>query len=210
MVSTFVRHGGSVGSRRYAKQEHGPFCDDSAGHGHAARSGRLDFRPWSQPPGRRPRASAPPSPAQVRRDHSGRRRLPRRAGRRSRSALGTRAVILSTGDLSFELTEERPSDGVVRVVCRHMKERELEAKVMRFVREIGIAPEGKVRTVVFDFTRSVVVFSTDEATYAAPAEGLWSDYADNVARMRPQHAPLIKYPHGRTESDTHAFVPHPD
>lgn len=39
-----------------------------------------------------------------------------------------------------------------RVVCRHMKERELEAGVMRFVREIGIAPEGKVRTVGFDLT----------------------------------------------------------
>jgi hypothetical protein len=85
-------------------------------------------------------------------------------------------------------------------MCRHMKDRELEAKVVRFVREIGIALEGKVRTVRFDFTRGVVVISTDEATYAAPAAGLWSDYADNVARIRPQHARLIKYPDGRTES----------
>ena len=91
-----------------------------------------------------------------------------------------------------------------------MKQRELEAKAMGFLREIGIAPEGKVRTVDFDLTKGVVVIHTDEATYAAPAEGLWSDYADNVARMRPQHAPLIKYPDGRTESDAHAFVPHPD
>jgi len=81
-----------------------------------------------------------------------------------------------------------------------MKDRELEAKVMRFVREIGIALEGKVHTVGFDLTRGVVVISTDEATYAAPAAGLWSDYADNGARIRPQHARLIKYPDGRTES----------
>ena len=86
------------------------------------------------------------------------------------------------------------------VLCRPMEDRELEAKVVRFVREIGIALEGKVRTVGFDFTRGVVVISTDEATYGAPAAGLWSDYADNVARIRPQHVPLIKYPDGRTES----------
>jgi hypothetical protein len=91
-----------------------------------------------------------------------------------------------------------------------MKERELEARVMRFVREIGIAPEGRVRTVGFDFTRGVVVIHTDEATYAAPAAGLWSDYADNVARMRPQPAPMTKYPDGRTEWGAHASVPHPD
>ena len=42
---------------------------------------------------------------------------------------------------------------------------------MRFVREIGIAPEGKVRTVGFDFMRGVVVINTDQATYAAPAAG---------------------------------------
>jgi hypothetical protein len=90
-----------------------------------------------------------------------------------------------------------------------MKEREFEAKVLRFVREIGIAPEGKVRTVGFDLTRGVVVINTDEATCAAPAAGLWSDYADNVARMRPQHAPLIKYAEGRTESGAH-WVPHPE
>lgn len=94
-------------------------------------------------------------------------------------------------------------------MCRHMKERELEAKVVAFVREIGIAPAGKVRTVAFDFMRGVVVIGTDEATYAAPAAGLWSDYADNVARIRPRHAPLIEYPDGRTESDVHACVPHP-
>ena len=80
---------------------------------------------------------------------------------------------------------------------------------MRFVREIGIAPEGKVLTVAFDFMRGVVVINTDEATYAAPAAGLWFDYADNVGRIRPRHAPLIKYPDGRTESDVHASVPHP-
>ena len=80
---------------------------------------------------------------------------------------------------------------------------------MRFVREIGIAPKGKVRTVSFDLTRGVVVINTDEATYAAPAAGLWSDYVDNVARMRPQRAPLITYADGRTESDAHASVPHP-
>ena len=95
-------------------------------------------------------------------------------------------------------------------MCRLMKDRELEAKVIRFVREIGITPEGKVRTVGFDLRGGVVVISTDEATYAAPAEGLWSDYADNVARARPQHAPLIKYPEGRTESDAHASVPRPN
>ena len=77
-----------------------------------------------------------------------------------------------------------------------MKDRELEAKVMRFVREIGIAAEGKVRTVDFDLGRGVVVISTDVATCAAPAAGLWSDYADNVARIRPEHAPLIRYPDG--------------
>ena len=80
-----------------------------------------------------------------------------------------------------------------------MKERELEAKVMAFVREIGIAPEGKVRAVGFDVMRGVVVIHADEATYAAPAEGLWSDYADNAARTRPRHAPLLKYPDERTE-----------
>ena len=83
-----------------------------------------------------------------------------------------------------------------------MKDRELEGKVMRFVREIGIALESKVRTVVFDLKRGVVVISTDEATYAAPAAGLWSDYVDNVARIRPQHARLIKCPEGRSESGT--------
>jgi hypothetical protein len=81
-----------------------------------------------------------------------------------------------------------------------MKDRELEAKVMRLVREIGIALEGKVRTVGFDFTRGVVVISTDQATYGAPAACLWSDYADNVARIRPQHARLIMRPDRRTES----------
>ena len=91
----------------------------------------------------------------------------------------------------------------------HMRERELEARVMRFVREIGIAPEGKVRMVGFDLRSGVVVINTDEATYAAPAAGLWSDYADNVARMRPRHATLIKYPDGRTESGADATMPRP-
>jgi hypothetical protein len=68
---------------------------------------------------------------------------------------------------------------------------------MRFVRELGIAPEGRVRTVDFDLGRGLVVISTGDAAYAAAAAGLWSDYADNVARMRPRHAPLIKYPDGR-------------
>ena len=86
-----------------------------------------------------------------------------------------------------------------------MTDRELEAKVMRFVREIGIAPDSKVRTVGFDLTRGVVVISTDEATYAAPAGGLWSDYADNVARVRPQHARLIKCSEGRTEPRADAW-----
>jgi hypothetical protein len=81
-----------------------------------------------------------------------------------------------------------------------MKERELEARVMRFVREIGIAPGGKVRSVAFDLTRALVVIGTDEATFAAPAAGLWSDYADNVARIRPRHAPLMRYPGGPTQS----------
>ena len=79
-----------------------------------------------------------------------------------------------------------------------MKDGELEAEVMRFVREMGVSLEGKVRTVGFDLRRGVVVISTDEATYAAAAAGLWSDYADNVARIRPKHAPLIEYPDGRT------------
>jgi hypothetical protein len=79
-----------------------------------------------------------------------------------------------------------------------MKDRELEAKVMRFVREIGIAPEGKVRTVSFDLTRAVVIIGTDEASFAAPAAGLWSDYVDHVARIRPRHAPLTRVPNGRT------------
>jgi hypothetical protein len=91
-----------------------------------------------------------------------------------------------------------------------MKDREFEAKVMRFVREIGIAPEGKVRTVGFDLTRGVVVISSDETTCAAPAAGLWSDYADNAARIRPQHAPLIKHPDERTESGGEASVPRPE
>lgn len=81
---------------------------------------------------------------------------------------------------------------------------------MRFVREIGIAPEGKVRTVDFDLTRGVVVINTDEATYVAPAAGLWSDYADNVSRLMPRHAPLIKNLGGRTELDAHASGPQPD
>jgi hypothetical protein len=85
-----------------------------------------------------------------------------------------------------------------------MKDRELEAKVMRFVREIGIAPGGKVHTVGFDLMRGVVVIGTKEATYAAPAAGLWSDYADNVARIRPQHARLIKCSDGRMESGADA------
>jgi hypothetical protein len=72
-----------------------------------------------------------------------------------------------------------------------MRERELEARVMQIVRAIGIAPEGKVRSVGFDLGRGVVVVVTDEATFAAPAAGLWSDYVDNVARIRPRHAPLV-------------------
>jgi hypothetical protein len=88
-----------------------------------------------------------------------------------------------------------------------MKERELEAKVMRFVREIGIATDGRVRSVGFDFTRGVVVVTAEEATYVAPATGLWSDYVDNVARIRPRHAPLIKDPDGGTGSPHHAAVP---
>ncbi len=63
-----------------------------------------------------------------------------------------------------------------------MEDRELEAKVMRFVREIGIAPDSKVRTVGFDLTRGLVVISTDEATYAAPAGDLWSGYAGYARR----------------------------
>jgi hypothetical protein len=85
-----------------------------------------------------------------------------------------------------------------------MRERELEAKVMRFVREIGIALDGRVRTVAFDVTRAVVVISTDEATYEAPAAGLWSDYADNVARIRPEHARLIKCSDELMESGANA------
>jgi len=82
-----------------------------------------------------------------------------------------------------------------------MEDRELAAKVMRFVREIGIAPEGKVRTVSFDLPRGVVIIGTDDASYVAPAAGLWSNFEDNVARIRPKHAELIRYPKGRTESD---------
>ena len=82
-----------------------------------------------------------------------------------------------------------------------MEDRELAAKVMCLVREIGIAPEGKVRTVSFDLTRCVVIIGTDDASYVAPAAGLWSNFEDNVARMRPKHAALIKYPKGPTESD---------
>ena len=36
-----------------------------------------------------------------------------------------------------------------------MKDRELDARVIRFIREIGIAPERKVQTVGFDLTRGV-------------------------------------------------------
>ena len=43
----------------------------------------------------------------------------------------------------------------------------------------------------------VFIIKTNEATYAAPYSGLWSDYADNVARRKAQHAPLIKYPDAR-------------
>ena len=75
---------------------------------------------------------------------------------------------------------------------------------MRFVREIGIEPDSKVRTVVLDLTRGVVVISTDEATCAAPAGDLWSDYVDNVARIRPQHARLIEYPEGGADSGADA------
>ena len=73
-----------------------------------------------------------------------------------------------------------------------MKDREFEIRVLRFIRELGIAPEGKVRTIGFDLSRRVVVISTEDATYATPAEGLWSDYTDHAARIRPQHAPLHK------------------
>ena len=55
-----------------------------------------------------------------------------------------------------------------------------------------------MRTVSFDLTRAVVIIGTDEASYLSPAAGLWSDYVDNEARMRPRHAALIKYPNGRT------------
>lgn len=65
---------------------------------------------------------------------------------------------------------------------------------MRFVREIGIAPAGKVLTVAFELTRGVVVITTDKATFTAPAAGLWSDYVANVARISPQRAPLIERP----------------
>ncbi len=70
---------------------------------------------------------------------------------------------------------------------------------MRFVREIGIA-RGQGANGGLRPQAKRVVISTDKAAYAAPAAGLRSDYADNVARIRPQHAPLIKYPDGRTES----------
>ena len=82
-----------------------------------------------------------------------------------------------------------------------MKDREFEATSLWFVREIGIVTEGKVRSVTLDLARRMVVISTDEATYAAPAAGLWSDYADNVARIRPRHAPLVKCPDRRAEAD---------
>ncbi|WP_343908316.1 hypothetical protein [Nocardioides aquiterrae] len=85
-----------------------------------------------------------------------------------------------------------------------MKERELEARVMRFLREIGISHAGKARTVSFDLTRGLVVIDTDETTYAAPAAGLWADYADNVARIRPRHPPLITYPDGPPGSSARA------
>jgi hypothetical protein len=75
-----------------------------------------------------------------------------------------------------------------------MKVRELEARVNRVIRELGIAPEGKVRNVGFDLTRGVVVITTDQGVYAAPAEGLWSNYTDHAARIHPQHAPLHKMP----------------
>ena len=90
-----------------------------------------------------------------------------------------------------------------------MKDRELEATVTRLLREIGIAPEGKVRTVSFDLTKGVVVINTDTAIHAAPAAGLWSDYVDHVARIRPQHAPLVRLPDNRTESGGDAGDPSP-
>jgi hypothetical protein len=86
-----------------------------------------------------------------------------------------------------------------------MKDRKLEAKVLRFVREIGIPPDSKVRTVGFDLTRGVVVISTRVATSAAPAAGLWSDYADNVARIRPRHAPLSS---ARKDEPSQVPTPH--
>jgi len=54
-----------------------------------------------------------------------------------------------------------------------MKDREREAKVMWFVREIGSGAEGKARTVSFDFTSGLAVLNSDEATHAAPAAGLF-------------------------------------
>ena len=58
----------------------------------------------------------------------------------------------------------------------------------------------KTFAVNFGGSGGVVIIGTDEASYVARAAGLWSDYVDNVARMRPRHAPLIKYPKGRAES----------
>ena len=75
-----------------------------------------------------------------------------------------------------------------------MKDRELEDKVLRFVRELGIATGSKVRKVGFDLAGGVVTIDTGNATYVAPADSLWSDYADNEARMKPEHATLIPYP----------------
>jgi hypothetical protein len=65
---------------------------------------------------------------------------------------------------------------------------------MRFVSEIGIAPEGRMRTVGFDLTRGVVVINTDEATYAAPAAGLWSDYADKRGADQAPECPADQVP----------------
>ena len=69
-----------------------------------------------------------------------------------------------------------------------MKDRELEAKVMRFVREIGIAPDSSCER------------------WALTSRGAWSSSAPTRPPIRhlPEACGLTMCPEGRTESGADA------
>ena len=138
MVSTFVRHGGSVGSPRCVKQETQSLLR-RFGRSRACRPIRTLRSPAvvSDAGSQTARFGATfTSPGEA--------RSLRRVDGCHTGQLATMKVFPHVPRvlmLSSEVARE------ARGVGPHLKERELEARVMRFVRVIGITPEGKLRMV---------------------------------------------------------------